>query len=90
MIRREVVSKKQQIISEYLTGNKTFVELSKKYGVNSRTIQTWVRAFRKQEPLVQIEEASDVKALKKQLAEAQLKKRTTGRDVAAIGGASRY
>ena len=73
MIRLEIVSKKQQIVSEYLTGNETLTALSARYGVNARTIQSWVRAFRKQHPAEDVEIPSDVKALKKQLAEAQLK-----------------
>lgn len=73
MIRREIVSKKQQIISEYLTGESTFVSLSEKYGVKARTIQTWVRAFRKHQPILSSEEPEDVKALKRQLAQANLK-----------------
>ena len=73
MIRREIVSKKQQIISEYLTGSETLVVLSEKYGVNARTIQSWVRAFRKQESVLPLAEPEDVKALKKELAQAKLK-----------------
>jgi len=70
-----LVETKQQIISEYLSGDQTFSALSKKYGVNARTIQTWVRAFGKQYPAVESEAPSnsDVKVLKKQLLEAQLK-----------------
>jgi transposase-like protein len=73
MIRREIVSKKQQIISEYLTGSATLVALSEKYGVNARTIQSWVRSFRKQESVLPSAEPEDVKALKKELAQAKLK-----------------
>jgi transposase-like protein len=75
MIRREEVSKKQQIISEYLSGNDTFKSLSLKYGVNKHTIQTWVRAYRLSNPPdkeVSIDK-DDVKRLKKQLEDAQLK-----------------
>ena len=70
-----MVETKQQIISEYLSGDQTFSALSKKYGVNARTIQTWVRAFGKQYSAVESEAPSnsDVKVLKKQLLEAQLK-----------------
>jgi transposase-like protein len=75
MIRRKISLNKQQIISEYLTGGETFQALSVKYGVNARTIQTWVRAFRKQQPLPaqSLSDEGDVKALKKQLAQAELK-----------------
>ena len=75
MIRRKEVSKKQQIISEYLSGNDTFKSLSLKYGVNKHTIQTWVRAYRLNNATsaeISIGE-DDVKKLKKQLEDAQLK-----------------
>jgi transposase-like protein len=77
MIRKEPTVKKQQIISEYLTGDQTFECLSQKYGVNARTIQTWVRAFRlKQLPTVASSVnhgQDDLKMLKKQLKQAELK-----------------
>lgn len=77
MIRKEPVANKQQIISDYLMGDQTFEELSQKYGVNARTIQTWVRAFRlKQLPAVASSVnhgKEDLKALKKQLRQAELK-----------------
>jgi len=77
MIRKEPVANKQQIISDYLTGDRTFEALSLKYGVNARTIQTWVRAFRlKQLPAVASSVnhgQEDVKTLKKQLKQAELK-----------------
>ena len=77
MIRKEPVANKQQIISDYLTGDQTFEALSVKYGVKARTIQTWVRAFRlKQLPAVATSVnhgQDDVKMLKKQLREAELK-----------------
>jgi transposase-like protein len=77
MIKKESRADKQQIISEYLTGDQTFESLSKKYGVNSRTIQTWVRAFRlKQLPVVASSVKhgqDDLKLLKKQLKDAELK-----------------
>jgi transposase-like protein len=75
MKRSEDVSKKQQIISEYLSGNDTFKSLSLKYGVNERTIQTWVRAFRLNNSAgAEIStDKDDVKKLKKQLEDAQLK-----------------
>lgn len=76
MIRRKKAANKQQIISEYLTGNDSFLTLSKKYGVNARTIQTWVRSYRKQHPAKPDQSSGrpeDVKGLKKQLEEAKLK-----------------
>jgi transposase-like protein len=47
MIKRKTSANKQQIISEYLSGQDSYQALSVRYGVNARTIQTWVRAFRK-------------------------------------------
>jgi transposase-like protein len=74
MIRREKVTNKQQIVSEYLTGGESFLAISKKYGVNARTIQTWVRAYRKRHPEAEVmQEQPNVKLLKKQLAQAELK-----------------
>ena len=78
MIRKqEPAVSKQQIISEYLTGDQSFKALSTKYGVNGRTIQTWVRAFRRLDnatglPLSK-EDSPELKALKKQLQQAELK-----------------
>lgn len=77
MIRRKIIEIKQQIISEYLSGDDTFAALGVKYGVNLRTIQSWVREFRKQHPSItvpsDVSDDAQVKALKKQLAHAQLK-----------------
>lgn len=75
MIRRKKAANKQQIISEYLTGDESFLTLSKKYGINARTIQTWVRSFRKRHQIEgeQAGESAEVKALRKQLEEAKLK-----------------
>jgi transposase-like protein len=77
MIRKKTVASKQQIISEYLTGDQTFEALSEKYSVNARTIQTWVRAFRLKHPpeanSMEGEGQTDLKVLKKQLEHAQLK-----------------
>jgi transposase len=76
MIRRKKAANKQQIISEYLTGNDSFLTLSKKYGVNARTIQTWVRSYRKHHP-VRADQSdpgpAETKALRKQLEEEKLK-----------------
>jgi transposase-like protein len=75
MIERKTTTAKQQIISEYLNGTDTFKALSLKYGVNMRTIQTWVRAFRISNPTQAIAstEPDDIKKLKKQLEDAKLK-----------------
>jgi transposase-like protein len=75
MIRKKQIAKKQQIISEYLNGDSSYDALGKKYGVNPRTIQTWVRAFRKGQPSISSDVAIDknVKILKKQLEQSQLK-----------------
>jgi len=69
--------KKDQIISEYLTGDQSYRELSSKYGVNARTIQTWVRAVRKHGThageAVSNAESPEIRSLKKQLQQAELK-----------------
>jgi transposase-like protein len=73
MNRKKVPDKKNQIISEYLTGTDSFTSLEEKYGVKARTIQTWVRAYRKKEGMLGESAKEDVKALKKQLLQMQLK-----------------
>ena len=77
MIKKQTTANKQQIISEYLTGNQSYEALSKKHGVKLRTIQSWVRAFRlKQAPLEHRGSettSGDIKDLKKQLKLSQLK-----------------
>jgi transposase-like protein len=74
MIKRTVAPNRSQIISEYLTGEQSFKSLSEKYGIPDRTIQSWVRAYRKQHPEHQKgEQQTDIKALKRQLAQAELK-----------------
>lgn len=73
MIRREQVIKKQEIIAEYLGGSESYKALEQKYGVKARTIQTWVRAYRKSNDLPITTEASSLKEMKKRLAEAELK-----------------
>lgn len=73
MIRRKKAANKQQIISEYLTGEETMLALSKKYGVNARTIQSWVRAYRKQKTDTIISDQQDDKLLKKRLEQSELK-----------------
>jgi transposase-like protein len=77
MQRKGVSANKHQIISEYLTGEESYGALSQKYGVNARTIQTWVRSFKQNQPLPDkqsaSEEETDIKALKKQLKQAELK-----------------
>lgn len=77
MIRKKEFVNRQQIISEYLSGEATFKQLGDKYDIPLRTIQSWVRSFRKREAInvsssgeVQTE---NVRQLKEQLAEAQLK-----------------
>jgi transposase-like protein len=76
MIRRKKAANKQQIISEYLTGSDSFLTLSKKYGVNARTIQTWVRSYRKHDPARPDQRnggPEEAKTLKRQLEEEKLK-----------------
>lgn len=77
MIRKKEFSDKQQIISEYLSGDQTFEQLGQKYYVAARTIQSWVRAFRKRSGIdtqeVVRQDKNDLATLKRQLEEAQLK-----------------
>jgi transposase-like protein len=73
MINKKVSDKKGQIVSEYLTGTDSFNTLEEKYGVKARTIQTWVRAYRKKEGMLPENSVEDFKALKKQLLQMQLK-----------------
>jgi transposase-like protein len=77
MIRREKRPERQQIISEYLTGGDSFITLSEKYGVNARTIQSWVRSFKKRHPAPEVPSTADreqnINVLKKQLQQAELK-----------------
>lgn len=50
MIKRKAELKglnKAAIVEEYLSGEDTFVKLEEKYGIPARTIQSWVRAYRK-------------------------------------------
>ena len=51
MIKPKKVANKQQIISEYLSSKHTFAQLEQRYGVPARTIQSWVRSFRKTHPV---------------------------------------
>jgi transposase-like protein len=73
MIERKISDKKSQIISEYLTGEDTFNGLEQKYGVKARTIQTWVRAYRKSHDMSPKVPPENIKALKKELQQMQLK-----------------
>jgi transposase-like protein len=76
MIKRNEHKNKQQIISEYLSGDATFEQLGQKYGLPLRTIQSWVRSYRKRTgsaPAKDLGAKADIKFLKKQLEEAQLK-----------------
>jgi transposase-like protein len=77
MKEKEVNAKKYEIVAEYLTGKESYGALSEKHGVNARTIQTWVRAFRKRGGLPPVsdvgEQDTDIKMLKKQLKQAELK-----------------
>jgi len=73
MDRKKVSDKKGLIISEYLTGTDSFNALERKYGVKARTIQTWVRAYRRRHDMVPEVPPEEVKLLKKQLQQMQLK-----------------
>jgi transposase-like protein len=77
MIRKEKAANRQQIISEYLSSDQTYESLSEKHGVNGRTIQSWVRCYKLNNPAV-IDprvhvEAKSVKALTKELDQALIK-----------------
>jgi transposase-like protein len=57
-----------------LTGNETLKQLGAKYGVPARTIQSWVRSFRKRTTFLLPEPGrQEVKQLEKQLEQAELK-----------------
>jgi len=76
MIKRKAHKNKQQIISEYLSGDQTFEQLGQKYGLPFRTIQSWVRSYRKGTGSVSVKESgakTDIASLKKQLEQAELK-----------------
>lgn len=72
MKRRKTVINKQSIISEYLSGDATFLELEVKHGVKSRTIQSWVRAYRLEQNFIS-ETKAGPKDLKSQLEREKLK-----------------
>ena len=75
MIRKNKNSNRQQIISEYLTGDKSFKQLAEGYGVPARTIQSWVRNFRKRTASAVLfqPENREYKELQKQLEQTRLK-----------------
>ena len=75
MFRKNKEFNKHQIISEYLTGNATYRQLGTKYKVPARTIQSWVRNFRKrtESSLPPQDDNAQVKQLQKQLEQSQLK-----------------
>jgi transposase-like protein len=72
MIEKKQILNKDQIIKEYLAGGQTFKELGRKYDLPDRTIQTWVRAYRKSFPEGFLSHLDD-SDLRKQLARAELK-----------------
>jgi len=75
MIRKNKNSNRQQIISEYLTGDKSFKQLAQEHCVPARTIQSWVRSFRKRTASAQFSQpaSQEFKELQKQLEQTQLK-----------------
>lgn len=74
MIEKNKRANKHQIITEYLTSEQTYDSLGNKYGFPGRTIQTWVRAYRKSNPDVfPLPEKIDEKDIKKQLEQQKLK-----------------
>jgi len=72
MIKKKQVPNKDQIIKEYLAGGHTFKALGSKYCVADRTIQTWVRAYRKSFPEGFMSHLED-SDLRKQLARSEMK-----------------
>ena len=66
---------RQQIISEYLTGEESFKALAEKYDVNARTIQSWVRSVRKHTESFEVAKPNnqEIKQLQKQLEQTRLK-----------------
>ena len=73
MIKSTATQKRQQVISEYISGEGSYKSLGEKYKINPRTIQSWVRAFRKDHPSGKKGKPVDIESLKKQLADARLK-----------------
>jgi len=73
----KVPEKKSEIISEYLSSDQSYEVLGQKHGVKARTIQTWVRAYRRKHPdltpSAPADEPVDVVLLKKKLEELELK-----------------
>ena len=72
MKRKKTVINKASIISEYLSGDATFLELESKYGVKARTIQSWVRTFRIDQGYL-AESKAGTKDLKNELEKEKLK-----------------
>lgn len=72
MINGKHIVNKHQIIKEYLSSDQTFKGLGEKYGLPARTIQTWVRTYRKSHP-EQAPVAVADKDLQKRLAHTELK-----------------
>jgi transposase-like protein len=74
MIEKKRRANKHQLITEYLTSDQTFESLGAKHGVPGRTIQTWVRSYRKSHPeIFPVLAKGDEKELKKQLEQEKLK-----------------
>lgn len=69
--------RRSEIISEYMSGDQSYEALGQKYGVKARTIQTWVRAYRRKHPdltpSAPTNEPVDVGQLKKKIEELELK-----------------
>jgi transposase-like protein len=67
---------KHAIISEYLTSEESFESLSAKYGIPARTIQSWVRIWRKankDDKADQVSMSEKEKELQAQLEQLRLK-----------------
>ena len=79
MYKSTPTHKKLSIITEYLTGNLSYRQLGKKYGINNKTIHHWVMKHEGRTPVKKKVEdsaepsiSSDIKELQEQLRKAKL------------------
>src|SRR5438270_563328 len=69
---------KKEVVEEYLAGGISLRELSRRYGINYRTIHRWVKAYQSGEeigsrrPQAMVEMPKDVRRLQRELYEARL------------------
>jgi transposase-like protein len=72
--------KKEELVREYLSGEKTYREMEKRHGVAASTIHRWVKEYekgpgpevRRALAVEESELSSDVRQLRKELEEARL------------------